>query len=354
MSGGRPADQQFIRRLLGLNERDRIDLARVRLGFQRLRRYDGLKAVWLQPSGPPDSVALRLLLRPAPRRLAALGLAYDNDVGGRMWAGFLDRGLLDHAMEGAAVLALGELRQELELAARLATVGSQPLRPVADLTLGREKVRTFDSDGNEASPLATREALGLIGLEQGLGGHWVVTAGGLSHIWHEPGKNREALGGLFRLSSGLRPSGSGLRMEAIIADRYQRIGLDATARLGRGPFRVMPGARFGWGDDLPAQSTFMLGGADGFPGLRIGERRGDREVLGRLALAYRLSHPFDLRVAGAAGRTAVGGPVWPAGSWELGIRFGLGADTPIGPIRVEYGFARGGRDEAFVRLGEWF
>jgi hypothetical protein len=98
----------------------------------------------------------------------------------------------------------------------------------------------------------------------------------------------------------------------------------------------------------------MLGGTDGFPGLRIGEQRGDREVLARLALAWRLFRPLDLRVGGAVGQTALGGPVWPEGSWEYGISFGLGADTPIGPVRAEYGFARGGREEVVVRLGEWF
>lgn len=354
MTGGRPADQRFIRTLLGLEEHDSIDLPRLRAGFQSLRYYDGVKAVWLQPSGTRDSVTLRTLIRPAPRRLAALGLAYDNDLGGRMWAGYVDRGLADQMMEAAAVVALGELRQELELAARLATVGRHPVRPVADLTLGREKVRTFDSSGDEMAPLRTREGFGLIGLERSLGGNWVVTVGGVGHLWHEPGADRQAGGGLVRLSSGLRLAESGLRGEAIVADRYRRIGLDATARLGRGRFRAMPGFRFGWGHDLPIQSTFMLGGADGFPGLRIGERRGDREVLGRLALAWQLFRPLDLRVAGAVGQAAFGGPVWPEGSWEYGIRLGLGADTPLGPVRVEYGFARGGRNEAFIRLGEWF
>jgi len=33
---------------------------------------------------------------------------------------------------------------------------------------------------------------------------------------------------------------------------------------------------------------------------------------------------------------------------------GVGATTPIGAIRVEYGVTRSGRNGMFVRLGEWY
>jgi outer membrane translocation and assembly module TamA len=41
-------------------------------------------------------------------------------------------------------------------------------------------------------------------------------------------------------------------------------------------------------------------------------------------------------------------------SWIVGARAGLGAETPVGPVRFEYGVASGGRGAVFVRLGRWF
>ena len=32
----------------------------------------------------------------------------------------------------------------------------------------------------------------------------------------------------------------------------------------------------------------------------------------------------------------------------------VGADTPVGPVRFEYGVALHGRNAVFVRLGRWF
>jgi hypothetical protein len=64
--------------------------------------------------------------------------------------------------------------------------------------------------------------------------------------------------------------------------------------------------------------------------------------------------PLEARLEGALGQVATGGPAFPTSTWEFGGRLGLGARTPVGPIRVEYSRARGGRDIMYVRLGEWF
>jgi hypothetical protein len=42
------------------------------------------------------------------------------------------------------------------------------------------------------------------------------------------------------------------------------------------------------------------------------------------------------------------------GRWLTGLRAGLGADTPLGPVRVEYGFSGKDRRAALVRIGRWF
>ena len=116
----------------------------------------------------------------------------------------------------------------------------------------------------------------------------------------------------------------------------------------------MPGFRYGWGEDLAPQSSFALGGEEGFAGLHIGELRGDREVLVKLTATHPLLGGLQARAEFMSGRTAAGGAAVPSGNWLFGVRLGLGTTTPIGPIRVEYGRTRDRRGAAFVRLGRWF
>jgi hypothetical protein len=95
-----------------------------------------------------------------------------------------------------------------------------------------------------------------------------------------------------------------------------------------------------------------LGGDQGFPGLRIGERRGERELSGALRVGYGLKGPIEIRLLVAAGRAwtpSLGDPGWLGGA-----RLGIGADTPAGPIDVAYGFATTGRTGLYLRLGQWF
>jgi exopolyphosphatase/pppGpp-phosphohydrolase len=56
----------------------------------------------------------------------------------------------------------------------------------------------------------------------------------------------------------------------------------------------------------------------------------------------------------AAGGSDGDGSKFPGGGWTAGARAGLGAETPVGPVRLEYGLALRGRDAIFVRLGRWF
>lgn len=350
------AEGRFVVGLLGLEEGSVLDVERVRAGYRQLARNDGFRAVWLQPSGPPDSLTLGLVVRPASRRVAAVGLAYDNDLGGRMWLGAVDRHLLGQRAEGSLALGLGEQRQDIEAGLRTYTVAERPLRPLATMTLSRERVRQFDGRGIERGALKTHEAVGFLGLEQELGNLWQVLIGGRMHLWREPARgDQEAWGGLLRISSLDRLGPVQAHAEVAYTDAYTRLLAAFSARL---PFSrtvaVTPWVRYGWGEDLPAQSTFMLGGWDGFPGFHIGEQRGDREAYAGLAGTVKLAGPLSFRVEGAIGQVASGGPAVPEGDWEIGGRAGFNVETPIGPIRLEYGIEQGGRDEFFVRVGEWF
>jgi hypothetical protein len=142
-------------------------------------------------------------------------------------------------------------------------------------------------------------------------------------------------------------------MEGVWSGIYSRASVNAEVLARFGVVRFTPRMRLGWGDDLPVQHAFALGGKDGFPGLHIGERRGDREAMLGLMFTTPVKGPLLARVEVAGGRTANGGPLLGEHGWVGGIRAGVGADTPVGPVRFEYGYSTEDRGAVFVRLGEW-
>jgi NTE family protein len=71
-------------------------------------------------------------------------------------------------------------------------------------------------------------------------------------------------------------------------------------------------------------------------------------------MTYPLLGPLVARIDVAVGRSSQGGPVFDSADWLLGGRIGVGAETPLGPVRFEYGRNSAGRGSTFVRLGRWF
>jgi NTE family protein len=67
-----------------------------------------------------------------------------------------------------------------------------------------------------------------------------------------------------------------------------------------------------------------------------------------------IKRPLVARLELAVGRSGVGGPLISDSGWVAGARIGLGADTPVGPVRFEYGAVNQGRGAFFIRLGRWF
>jgi predicted acylesterase/phospholipase RssA len=349
------SERLSIERLLGLGLSDSLDPALLRGRVRHLAQSEAYQAVWLAPAGAGDSVSFHVTVRRSARRVAGLGLAYDNELGGRMWVGAVDRRTLNLALEGSAAAFIGEFRKELYVGFRRNyQLGRQLMIPALTARLANESVRQFDSDGDEIDPIKTREAVGFAGVERAFPAGWQAALGVVGHAWHEPGRDRSTLGGTFRISKET-PSGQRL-VQASLAGTgiYRRADFDGEGYARVGPLRLRPRLRLGWGEDLPLQATFPLGGEDGFPGLHIGERRGDREIFLDLLLTYPLKGPFVGRLEFASGRSAAGGPLVDGRGWVTGGRVGLGAETPVGPVRFEYGLASGGRSAFFVRLGKWF
>jgi len=137
-------------------------------------------------------------------------------------------------------------------------------------------------------------------------------------------------------------------------DRYRQAEAEGVVTLMVGRLKIRPRARLGWGEDLPVDLQFPLGGHQGFPGLHLGERRGSREVLAGVTLSHPIVRILDGRLDFVVGRSAADGPLFAAEDWLFGVRLGLGTDTPIGPVRVEYGITEQERDALFIRIGRWF
>jgi predicted acylesterase/phospholipase RssA len=354
------SEQLALRRLLGLDpgkERDTLDynllLGRIRMLAMTSEAY---QSVWLSPTGAGDSVRFELTLRRAARRVAGLGLAYDNELGGRMWAGLVDRRFLGRALEGSAAVFLGELRREVYVGLRRNyQVGRQLFQPTLTVRLAHEDVRRFDPSGDEISQAVTREAIGFAGIERPLAQGWDLALGGEGRTWDEPRRaNRSTLGALARVTAATRQRGRVLQAEAEWTGMYQRVAFEGSVAARLGVIRVIPRLRLGWGDGLPLQLGFPLGGDDGFPGYHLGERRGDREAMTSLLFAMPVQGPLVARLEIAGGGTDASSSRFTGGGWTAGVRAGLGAETPVGPVRFEYGVALRGRGALFVRLGRWF
>ena len=349
------SERLALERILGLGLSDTLDIELLRSRVRELGASDAYHSVWLGPHGAGDSVRFALSVRRAARRVVAIGLSYDNDLGGRMWAGAVDRRLFGLALEGRGALFLDGLRQELSAGVRRKfQIVRQVLDPAVTVRLATEDVRRFDPDGNEVAELDTREVIGFAGVERVLPDGWEMALGLQGHAWREPSRRDISTFGVaaraIRLS---RSRGRVVRADAVWSGVYQRASLEAELFARAGVVQVTPRLLLGWGEDLPVQLTFPLGGDDGFPGLHIGERRGDREAMLGLMLTVPIRGPLLGRVELAGGRTASGGALLGEDGWVGGIRSGIGAETPVGPVRFEYGYSTEGRGAVFVRLGEW-
>jgi len=142
-------------------------------------------------------------------------------------------------------------------------------------------------------------------------------------------------------------------------DEYQRWDADFLAAHSFGPHTFRVAGKFGgtFGNDpLPPYDLFQWGGFLQQSGYPTGALLGQRLAFGRVEYTYKLAQQRLLEglyagVSLEAGR--VGSPVVqgnPAGTLKsLGIY--LGADTPIGPFYLGYGFAADGNHSAYLFLG---
>ena len=312
-------------------------------------------AIWLSPSGVGDTVDFRVVIERPHDLIVGLGLAYDYDQGGRLW---LASGGRPHVAGGViawSLLSVDRFEQSLSMGANHSTLWPRGILSLALRVRGAaERVRVFDAAGREAGLLQTRELEGFAGVEPQLSARWEGALGLEARTWSEPGRTASGAGGMARLQQVDATGTPRVQIEANVTGAYQRVSAMGEVRLSSGHLEAIPFGRYGWGRRLPLQSTFALGGAEGFPGLALGELRGSREVLAGLRLQYGLGGGLFVEASGQGGATAGEGGAIPQARWLLGGRLGFRAETPVGSLRFAYGRNSLDRGSVFVRVGWWW
>ena len=341
--------------VLRLETGEPLDLVTLRRRMAMLSETQWYRSIWLGPGGAGDTVSFDLGLRPAPRWVSGLAVAYNNDRGGKLWLGTVNRHLLLQGLEGSAFLFLGRFRKELFAGLRHTKhLGSYVVTPALSASGAIEDVRRFDAQGNEQPSIPVRELVGFLGLERRFFGRWSVALGFEGRVWSEDDANDQAAGGHLRVIRMTRSAEPQLEMDILATSVYRRVALFLAPTFDVNRWLLRLYARLGWGEQLPAQLQFPLGGMAGFPGLHIGERLGDREFDVGLIARHAIKGAIFASGEVAVGRTAFGGGLVAEGGWLLGGRVGIGADTPFGPVGVDYGVTEAGRNLLLFRFGRWF
>ncbi len=383
--------------------------------LRRLAEEALYESVWLHPrraepmssvpAGDGSRAALTFapVAMPIPSRVALGGVMYDGHEGLNAWIAALNLAVAQGRATLGTAMTASEWRQELLMTAEGTRHKPVPVavsekerepfgqvalpdprsnlppwsnpprwlpRPTASLTGSREIVRLYDRAGLEQGRPSSKDAIVLGGLTM-TPMTWRLFAGPAAHFWRTESTSRDtidadrAFGAMIRAVRLFAPPPSGpdvntipqIAVEAMWLDQYRRVDANLDLRFERGPFIIRPRAAAGWSDTPPLAALFALGGSDGFPGLRVGERRGDQFAFGAVALLQRIAGPIYARAEVGGGRTANARPRSPdlvagiGSGWVSGAELGFTTDTPVGPFVIGYGIASNGRSVFKIRLG---
>lgn len=380
------------------------DVGRIADRLARLADERAYESVWLRPRLVGDSLAFAPIGVPTSPRVVSAGLSYDAQLGAHGWVSATSVSSPGGRMLFRGTAWAGQWQQQLMLAAtgvrrrsliRVATdSASGPIRqmPLPDprsdrppwsmltrnllhsefaVTASREIVRLYDDRGHERDRPATRDLVlfGGMGITPSAGQRIVL--GPMMHLWNVRSGSAptvdeaHAIGGMVRAARwfavpALGPDISAVPIvagEVLWLDRYRRADAMADLRLQHAGFVIRPRAALGWGRDMPLDAQFALGGAQGFPGLRTGERRGDRVASVSLAVLRSVYGPLYLRIETGAGYTAperlrpFNGLDEMGRGWVQGAELGVVSNTPFGSFSIGIGVATTDRPIFKVSLG---
>ena len=351
---------------LGLAQGIVLEPRVLRKGFNDFAHDGRFRSVWLNPTPADSGVALDLQVRRTPAGGLGLGIAYDNELGARMFAGGVLRDPVTRTFELTGIVTVGGLRRDLQGAARrrIYTIGRPTF--LAGIFAGQEEVPFFDPTGTPLFRPRVSLADAVLGFEWSPGRHWLVRLNGVARVWSDTASaGHEALGAAFLAQRDNDDGEILVRTELEGSPAYRRGAIDWRVPITSGRWVVTPAVRAGIveGNEIPVTAMFPLGGFEGFPGLRLLERRGAAEAMLATRFAYQFAGPVRLCVEFAAGDTrpdslAARRALFRGTDWLVGWRVGLGVRTsPLGPVRLEYGATSiegDYRDQIFLRVGRWF
>jgi hypothetical protein len=372
-SAVRPAESRLPGWLRGSSARPTVDSATIVLDTVQARlaragTSGSLQSLWLRPQrATGDSVAFDPIIRWADERTIGVGAAYDNDLGAQAWLAIANRHAVFRpgfpALESGGRLTVGTRRQEGFISLRRSDHEVRySTSPFALLMVGRESEPFFvEGPGGATAKVdlqALSEQLLQVGVDVPVNAKWTVQTGALVRRWH---------GGLTDSARTPTPIGVGLRVDHADETRPQfgRLDLEWNQRykrasahfslLTRTPIAQLTSTiRAGAASvEAPYSQWFLLGGTDGFPGLNVGESIGTWTASYMLDAARHLYGPLNTQVTAMTGTVSRSADRGFGGAWLFGARVGIGADSPIGPIRLQYGLSTTGRRQWFARLGRW-
>ena len=327
-----------------------------------------LRALWLSPErATGDSIAFNPIMRWADQRTIGVGGAYDNDLGAQAWIAIANRHAILHrgfpALESGGRLTLGTRRQEGFISLRRSDTDVRySVSPFALLMVARENEPFFVENPSGPSAkvdLATvLEQLLQLGVDVPVSPMWTVQTGPLIRRWHggltDSARTATPLGVALRVDHGDETRRQFGRLDLELNQRYRRasgrFSLITSTRLARITSTIRAGATSG---EAPYSAWFLLGGTEGFPGLNVRESIGTSTASYTLDAARHLYGPLNTQVTGMTGTVSRSADRAFGGTWLVGARLGIGADSPIGPIRLQYGLSTTGRRQWFARIGRW-
>ena len=341
---------------LGLVANDSIPYPLLRKRAARLEQMSQVEAVWLYPSGWGDTVSFAPVVRPAPRFYAAGGVAFDNVLGGAVWAGAVSRNLFGWGLEMSSTVQVGGLRDEAVLGIRKNLRWRwHTVAPALTANGGLERVPVYTENGQEVYTIDTRDLTGFAGIERSLGNGWKVAFGALGRLWYQPDEPDGAAGGVTAKAERFRTFDAyQVLVEGTYTSSYNRAFIEVRLPWSTPRFGVRSLFRAGTGDDLPLNLTFSLGGSAGFPGVKPAQLRGTSEASGQGEFWYTVLGPIEAQLDLGVGIVSGGSTLFNDGEWLGGVRIGVGTNTPLGPVKVGYGWSTGGQEALMVRVFRWF
>src|SRR5581483_8059891 len=217
-------------------------------------RYD---AVWLNPSGHGDSVAFDAIVDRGPRRRAAIGLAYDEDVGGRLWLGSYGHPLTTYDLTAGAFVQAGALREMAQIGLRGA---GGLVTPAFTATFQQDEIRAYSATQQILGETKTNDGSIVVGIENDMPEGWSIAGGLLARVWSAPGRPTVSS---FGPTINVRDQGNNdaplLRANVAYTPRYGAFDVDATDPVKIGHLLLAPRLQYAIGSHLPLELTYPLG-----------------------------------------------------------------------------------------------